>query len=106
MLFYPCFHKNATKKQKEEGNGTGCGITVEHRLRRTPVRSVTLNSYIFMTLSKPHTTEKDVEGYRKLQVPIKRPSKVASLFWWLVGIALAVVWLALVLLAYRVHMGK
>jgi hypothetical protein len=44
-------------------------------------------------------------GYRKLNVPVSRPSKTASLFWWLVGIALAVLFLACVVMAYNSQKG-
>jgi hypothetical protein len=59
-----------------------------------------------MPSSKPHNTPKDADGYRKLHVPVKRPSKLASLFWWLLGITLAVLFLACVVMAYNAQRGK
>ena len=44
-------------------------------------------------------------GYRKLNVSVNRPSKLASLFWWLAGLALAVLFIACVVMAYNAQRG-
>jgi hypothetical protein len=47
----------------------------------------------------------DKKDYRKLNIPINRPSKLASLFWWLAGIALVVLFIACVVMAYNAQRG-
>ena len=47
-----------------------------------------------------HHPRRGSTGFRKLKVPIRRPGKTESLFWWLAGIALAVLFLACVLIGY------
>ncbi len=52
-------------------------------------------------LQTNHNTQQGRKfGYRKLDVEIKRPSKVLGIFWWVMGIAWAVLLLVGMLLAY------
>jgi hypothetical protein len=42
-------------------------------------------------------------GWRQLHVPLNRPRRLDSVFWWLAGIAIAVTFLACVAMAYVAH---
>lgn len=44
--------------------------------------------------------------FRSLNIPANRPRRVYTVFWWLAGIALAVLFLACTAMAYFAHRAK
>lgn len=49
---------------------------------------------------------KDNKGFRQLRLPYHKPRRPEAAFWWLAGIALAVLWIACVVMAYNAHKIK
>jgi hypothetical protein len=45
-------------------------------------------------------------GFRRLQVPVKRPRRLDAIFWWSVGILLCVAFWACVAMTYYAHQAK
>jgi len=45
----------------------------------------------------------DKQTFRKLNLPLPKPRRLDSVFWWLAGIAIAVLFLACVAMAYMAH---
>lgn len=41
--------------------------------------------------------------FRPLHIPVNKPRRLYSLFWWLAGIALAVLFLTCVAISYYTH---
>jgi hypothetical protein len=44
--------------------------------------------------------------WRQIHVPLNKPRRLDSVFWWLAGIAIAVAFLACVAMAYAAHRAQ